>query len=924
MRSIRTAALVLSALVAAACSDNRLPTDPITASGAPPASNSLAITGQCVDVTLKLFRDLNTPANELTVDEEIKLLIAGSATFGPGLFVGDNRQSALTMWENLKKDKLDSRPLQSHINNEANFTLSQLGIGGIQDPDGGGLFNAVTGSIRVLDLIFRCTGTTPTSLPEPPAGFNAEWEIVHQQVSTIIQQFTTTGGDVAVAFDGDALPDGTLLVIVGAQPADVQVNTPFPKLSNTVDVAVAGGRPTKNLSVLVCPSPLIQHVVNHRAVIAHQFAPAPAGSPVGQGVEYLAPAERGNLTCPENVASHWSKEKGFFRQRVAQLATIAQKAWSFVGPKPLYAAHAAIGGITDLGRLSPMVAVDPFVETAITDVIIPETTYGQAIVFTATLRVSAGPAAWVGQPLTASLPGMPLPLTLAALQITTTLSDGKTQTDAIDETGVAHFSFSEVNAGDHTADLAFPTTLNLPANAPLFGGSSLQDVPFHVNQAPLDVVPANATKTYGDANPALTGEVQGLQYDDAITATYATTATQESFISTTDRTYPITAASVAAGAGTLLSNYVYDLAEHTALLSITRRTLGGNAANASRMYGEANPAFTGTVTNQVPAPFNDGLTISYVNSSVATTGVGPGEPIADAYLIRSVLGGANGVAENYVDNIGDGTLTITHRVLSGGPTQPAADVMYGEAIPTSFPGALNVAGGTGNALVPGDGVTASFVTSAVQGNFVGNYPIALQLLGAAASNYNVVGVAAGVFAITQRPLSVTANNASREYGEANPTPFSGVVVGRYAGDDLTIDYSTTADPTTPVGTNAAPIVPTIGGAAASSYLVTLNNGFLTITRAPLDITANPATRAFGDPSPATFTGSAVGAKNGETIVVIAVAQVEITETTPAGEYLLIPFLSGSYPNYVVRNTSSGTLTITPAQPPGLGTASSTR
>ena len=710
MRSTRTAALVLSAIVAAACSDNGAPTDPIAPSGAALASNSISVLG-CVDQTLQLFPP--TTDGSLSVDEEVKLLIAGSPTFGPGLFVDENRQSALSMWENLKKDKLDSRPLQSHIDNEAKFTLTQLGIGGIQDPDGSGLFNAVTGSIRVLDLIFRCTGTTPQSLPEPPAGFNAEWAIVHQEVSNIIQQFTTSGGDVAVAFDGDALPDGTLLVIVGEQSSDVQVNTPFPKLSNTVDVAVAGGVPTKNLSVLVCPSPLIDHAVNQRAVLAHQFAPAPAGAPVGEGVEYLAPAERGNLACPGDVASHWSREKGFFRQRLAQLASVAQKAWSFIGPKPLYAGHAAIGGITDLGRLSPMVAVDPFVETAITDVNIPETTYGQAIAFTATLRVSAGPAAWIGQPLTASLPGMPLPLTLAALQITTTLSDGKTQTDAIDETGVAHFSFSEVNAGDHTADLTFPTTLNLPANAPLFGGSSLLDVPFHVNQAPLDVVPAAATKTYGDANPALTGEVQGLQYDDVITATYATTATQESFISTADRTYPITAASVAAGAGTLLSNYVYDLGEHSAVLTITPRTLGGTTANASRVYGDPNPAFTGSITNGVS--FSDGLTVSYVNSSVATTPVGPTGAPAGPYLIQSVLGGD--AAVNYVDNIPDGTLTITVRPLTGSIDDQ-----------TKVQGAENPdLTGTVNGFVPGDGAVGTITTTALTGSPVGTYPITLSV-----------------------------------------------------------------------------------------------------------------------------------------------------------------------------------------------------
>lgn len=710
MRSIRTAALVLSAIVAAACRDDRAPTAPLAPSGVAAANNSISVLG-CVDPTLKLFPP--TTDGSLSVDEEVLRLIGGAPGFGPGLFVDENRQSALSMWENLKKDKIDSRPLQSHIDNEAKFTLTQLGIGGIQDPDGAGLFNAVTGSIRVLDLIFRCTGTTPQSLPEPPEGFNAEWEIVHQQVETIIQQFTTTGGDVAVAFEGDALPDGTLLVIVGEQPADVQVNTPFPKLSNTVDVAIAGGQATKRLSILICPSPLIEHAVNHRAVIAHQFAAAPADAPVGQGVEYLDPAENGNLACPENVASHWRMEQGFFRQRVAQLATYAKKAWSFVGPKPLYAGHAAIGGTSDLGRLSPMVAVDPFVGTAITDVTIPTTTYGQAIEFTATLRVTEGPAAWVGQPVTASLPGMPLPLTLAALQVTTTLSDGKTQTDAIDENGIASFSFSEVNAGDHTADLTFPATLNLPANAPVFGASSLLDVPFHVNQAPLDVIPADATKVYGDPNPALTGEVQGLQYDDVITATYTTTATQQSDVSTADRTYPIAVAGVTAGTGTLLGNYVYDLGEHSALLSITQRPLGGTAADASRIYGDPNPEFGGTVTNGVS--FTDGLVVNYVNTSVTTTPVGPAAAPTDPYVIRATLDGD--AAANYINNIADGTLTITPRPLTGVINDQSKT--QGQVNPGLT--------GTINGFVPNDGAIGTITTTALTESPAGTYPITLSL-----------------------------------------------------------------------------------------------------------------------------------------------------------------------------------------------------
>lgn len=724
MRSIRTAALVLSAIVVAACSDNRLPTGPL-ASSSPLGSISLAENGCVAGSGLTLFRTATMPADELSVDEEVRLLIGGSPSFGPGLFVGDNRQSALSMWENLKNDRLLSRPMQSHVDNETKFTLNQLGIGGIQDPDGDGRFSAVTGSIRVLDLIFRCTGTKPTAVPEPPEGFNAEWAIVRESFE--VQEFRTTGGNAGVFFEGDAVPDGTLLVLVGEQPPEVQVNSPFPKLTKTVDFALAGGttKEGKKLSILVCAEPLAPDEGSHRGVIAHQKRAKQAGEGVGAGVEYLPPAEIDRLACSTETSSNWRMEKGFFRQRVAQVASYAKKAWSYIGPKPLYAGHAAIGGSSDFrdGGFSPMVGVDPYVGTAITDVTIPTTTYGQAIEFTATLRVTEGPESWVGQPLTASLPGMPLPLTLAALQITTTLSDGKTQTDVIDENGVAEFSFSEVNAGDHTADLTFPTTLNLPANAPLFGASSLLDVAFHVNQAPLDVVPANATKVYGDANPDLTGEVQGLQYDDVITASYATTATQQSDISTADRTYPITVSGVTAGTGTLLSNYVYNLSEHSALLSITPRPLGGSAGNASRVYGNANPDFAGTVTNGVS--FTDGLVVSYVNSSVATTPVGPsGATIADAYLIHAVLSGDD--ATNYTNNIADGTLTITPRPLAGGIDDKSKT--QGAANPPLT--------GTVNGFLAGEEGAGTITTTALAGSAVGTYPITLTLT---SPNYVWVG-----------------------------------------------------------------------------------------------------------------------------------------------------------------------------------------
>jgi hypothetical protein len=810
MRLVRDAALLGFTILLAACGSDR-PTAPLAREG-PLSSLTMSVDG-CVDKSLVFA----------AVDVEVRRLING-------LFTGDNLQSSLAMWENLKKDKLESRPLQSHVDNEAKFTLGQLGIGGIQDPDGAGGLTAATGSIRLLDLIFRCAGATPTSIPDPPAGFDAAFELV-QAISTP-QQFNTSFGDAAAYVPGDALASDVLLVLV-RQPEDVQVNSPFPKLSRTVDVAIAGGRLNagQGVSVLLCPFVGISEETSQRGVVAHQRRGFQPGDPVGTNVEYLAPPEGGTLVCPDDVASAWRMEKGFLRQRASQLASVAQKVWNFFAPKPLYAGHAAIGGILtaaddEFGGFSPVVLVDPYVGTAITNITIPTTTYGEPVPITATLRVTSGPAAWIGQPVTQSLEGMPT-LTLSALEVTATLSDGKVQTADLDAAGQVHFSFTQVNAGDHTAQLNFPETLN-PGNAPLFGAST-GSRGFHVNQAPLDVTPTAASRSYGDANPTLAGDITGEVYDqdNAFVATYATTATPESYVTTESRSYSITVVSIAPAPGStaLLSNYVYDLGEHTAPLTITPRALNGSAAGASRVYGETNPAFSGTIAN--PVSFADGLVVSYVNSSVATTAVGPsGSPAPAEYAINAVLSGPP--VENYVNGIIPGTLTITQRVLTGGPTPDAASAMYGEPVPASFPFSLlaTVNGAPAPALVAGDGVSASFTTTAIQGSYVASYPIALQLSGAAASNYDVSGVAAGVFSISSRPLTVTPDDASKLTGEANPA-FTGVVENRYAGDALVINYGTTATTSSPAGTY--PITVSVTGAAAGSYAAVLGEGTLTVT-----------------------------------------------------------------------------------------------
>jgi hypothetical protein len=80
------------------------------------------------------------------------------------------------------------------------------------------------------------------------------------------------------------------------------------------------------------------------------------------------------------------------------------------------------------------------------------------------------------------------------------------------------------------------------------------------------------------------------------------------------------------------------------------------------------------------------------------------------------------------------------------------------------------------------------------------------------------------------PLTVTASNASRTYGQANPV-FTGAITGLQNGDNITATYSCSATTNSPVGTYA--ITPTLSDPdnRLTNYTLTRNNGILTITMA---------------------------------------------------------------------------------------------
>ncbi len=203
-----------------------------------------------------------------------------------------------------------------------------------------------------------------------------------------------------------------------------------------------------------------------------------------------------------------------------------------------------------------------------------------------------------------------------------------------------------------------------------------------------------------------------------------------------------------------------------------------------------------------------------------------------------------------------GTLSVTDDALqtpqlvtlSGITTQstPSATVSF-TGVPTSAAyGATFSVDATTNASSTAV-ITASGACS-VAGNTVsmtsGTGTCNLTATWAADANYAAASLSQST-AATKAQLTVTANNATRQYGQADPT-FTGTVTGLQNGDNITATYSTNATPAGSVGSYA--ITPTLSdpGGKLGNYAVALNNGTLTVNQVTPTISwTSPASITYG-------------------------------------------------------------------------------
>jgi hypothetical protein len=172
-------------------------------------------------------------------------------------------------------------------------------------------------------------------------------------------------------------------------------------------------------------------------------------------------------------------------------------------------------------------------------------------------------------------------------------------------------------------------------------------------------------------------------------------------------------------------------------------------------------------------------------------------------------------------------------------------------------------------------------------------------------------------AVAPAPLTVTASSPSKVYGAMLPAlsfTTSAFVNGDTAATALTGALSTTATAASPVA--SYPI--SQGTLAAANYTITFVAGSLSITPAPLKITADNKTKEIGatDP-PLTFTAATfVNGDTASSLTTQPTLSTTATTSSPVGSYPIT--VSGAVdPNYKITYVS-GTLTVTAA-----GTATNT-
>ena len=261
-------------------------------------------------------------------------------------------------------------------------------------------------------------------------------------------------------------------------------------------------------------------------------------------------------------------------------------------------------------------------------------------------------------------------------------------------------------------------------------------------------------------------------------------------------------------------------------LTVSKAPLTVTANDATKTYGAANPTFSVSYSGFVNGDDSSVLTNQPTVTTTATQS-------SDVGTYPITVNGA--VAANYEMAYVAGTLTITKAsqsmALSSIPAQTYGAAAYTLPTTTSQGQSLTwTVANTAIATVSGNALTikkagSTKVTATQSGG----------------TNYNAFSKEF-TLTVNKAALTITANDATKTYGDVNPTltvSYSGFV----NGDDATkLTTQPTVATTATQGSAAGTYPITVSGAASDNYEITYVAGTLTITKASqsMALTSIPA------------------------------------------------------------------------------------
>jgi len=299
--------------------------------------------------------------------------------------------------------------------------------------------------------------------------------------------------------------------------------------------------------------------------------------------------------------------------------------------------------------------------------------------------------------------------------------------------------------------------------------------------------------------------------------------------------------------------------------------LEGKIEDAQREYGEANPTFNASVGLPADASENskavkgvDDFVDRQLNQNrfadtkvTPSTDATPSSNVGD-YAVNGTIDASGFVGQRYQTTVKPGTLHVTPAELT--VTAKDHNKVYGDADPTlgyDISGAK--LGQTGEQLLNGGALNRD------AGENVGAYGVHQGQLGlnnGLGGNYTLKFVD-GKLQITPATLTVTADDKTKVYGDADPA-LTYQVSGLKNGDTRAQVLSDGSVKRAP-GENVGKYGITNDNLAllSSNYILEFKDGVFSITPAELTVTAKDNQKVYGDADPG-FTYEVTGLKRGDT------------------------------------------------------------